>query len=131
LCGRVFLPALVCVALAGCGSDQHYDSPQAAVKTFLGAIASDDYDSACDALSSAAQRDIARNAGGEDRCPQFLRTQFRLGGRDGNEPYRDAELEVVQQFANMAVVNARIPERKLTLPLRKSGEAWKLELLQR
>jgi hypothetical protein len=101
------------------------------VKTFLGAIASDDYEAACEALSSASHRDIVRTTGSEDRCPEYLRSQFKLPGRGGNASYRDAQLNVAQQVGNTAIVNAQVPERRMTLPVAKSGDVWKLQLVQR
>jgi hypothetical protein len=124
------MPLLLAVALLGCGGsdEQKADTPRAAAKSFLGDIASGDYASACKGLTDASRKDLSQNAVGGG-CEEFLRSQFKLPG--GNKSYRTAKLTLLQHNASNALFDAEVPERKLALPVVKSGDVWRVELIER
>ena len=116
-------------ALAGCGDSGSEPSTssdreqiEAAMTSYLDAVADGDGDKACGHLAAGAQKDLATLAGGSS-CPDAVEQMSEALDGKSREQLRSGRIDRVVIDGTTAKATVASGD---TIPLEKSGDAWKV-----
>jgi hypothetical protein len=127
---RQIAPLLGAVALiAGCGSSgpSDKDKIKTTIKTYYGAFAKGDGETACDQLAKSTQEDFSKASGGKP-CPKALELAAQ---QPKVSPFVKAlgnpTVTAVKVNGSSATARVRAIGATTTVPLVKEGNAWKIQ----
>jgi hypothetical protein len=121
---------MTAVAAAGCGSQSDEDKVRDVTLDFVNAVVDEDYDEACDKLSTDARKEIAKAGAALDAgtCPEVLEKGFALLDSADRKRLQDADFKVtdveVKGDRATAKVSPDLGDGDDATRLQKKGDEW-------
>ncbi|MGH3029197.1 MAG: hypothetical protein ACRDNE_00245 [Gaiellaceae bacterium] len=119
------LVGALALGVSACGGSDESSDPESSIRSYLSALADNDGETACDALTLDVRQRLVEQAGSTD-CPALVDQFHEFLGSDA-ERLKDAEISNVSESGNEASADVSLAGETANVQLVEVEGGWRID----